>query len=89
MTRLILAVAVTIAIVVFAMANMHFVVLSLVVGTPVQIRLVFLLMSCFLAGVISAWFFMIVRKMRLRRRSPKKLARRGEPGKLEKQLEAD
>jgi uncharacterized integral membrane protein len=89
MTRLILAVAVTIAIVVFAMANMHFVVLSLVVGPPVQIRLVFLLMSCFLAGVISFWFFLMVRKLRMRRRSAKTPAAREKSGGLEEQLDLD
>ena len=89
MTRLILAVVVTIAVVVFAMANMHFVVLSLVVGPPVQIRLVFLLMSCFLAGVISFWFFLMVRKIRSRQRFGKASEAREKPGELEGQIDVD
>jgi uncharacterized integral membrane protein len=89
MARLILAIAVTIAIVVFAMANMHFVALSLVVGQPVQIRLIFLLMSCFAAGAISFWFFLMVRKMRVRRRSARGSAAREKPGGLEEQLDLE
>jgi len=82
-TRLILAVLITIAVVVFAMANMHFVVLSLVFGPPLQMRLIFLLMSAFAAGIITASFVMMVRKIRLKRSVKREPVRREELAELE------
>ncbi|MBN2496099.1 MAG: DUF1049 domain-containing protein [Deltaproteobacteria bacterium] len=89
MARLFLVVAITIATVAFAMANMHFVALSPVIGQPVQIRLIFLLVCCFLAGMFSTWFCMMVRKIRMKRRSVQASARREMRSDFERQLEME
>ena len=68
MIRLIIAVAGTAVAVVFVMANTHSVELSLVFGSPVEVRLIFLLMSTFLLGVLVSSFVGMISKLRLKRR---------------------
>lgn len=68
MFRLILAVVATISAVVFVMANTHEVELSFVIGAPVQVRLIFLLMLTFLAGLITSWLWGLISQVRWRRR---------------------
>jgi uncharacterized integral membrane protein len=71
MLRLLLAVVVTVAVVVFVMMNMHHVTLSFVVGPPVKIRLIFLLLSTYVVGIVTAAFVTMIWKLRMdkRRRS--------------------
>jgi len=68
MIRLIVAVVGTAIAVVFVMANTHHVELSLVFGSPVEVRLIFLLMSTFLLGVLVSSFLGMISKVRLKRR---------------------
>jgi uncharacterized integral membrane protein len=71
MARLILLMAATVIVVVFAMSNMRDVKLSLVFGEPVEIRLTFLLGVTYVAGVVSTVFYQMIvavnRKAELRR----------------------
>lgn len=60
MVRLALAVLITIVIVVFSIANSHHVPLSLVVGKPVEIRLIFLLMCTFFTGMVVPIFHRLI-----------------------------
>lgn len=69
MVRLVVAVALTVAFVSFAMGNTHHVTLSFVVGKPVRVRMIFLLLSTFLIGVTFSMFVALVKKARLRRRA--------------------
>jgi len=68
MIRLLIAVVLTFAGATFAMANTHHVPLSLLVAEPVEIRLIFLLMTTFLAGVLFASFSVLIRSANRRRR---------------------
>ena len=63
MIRLILAVLATIVIVVFAISNSHHVDLSLAVGKPVEIRLIFLLLSAFIVGMAVSVFYRLFRRL--------------------------
>ncbi|MCU0694872.1 MAG: hypothetical protein MUF54_26155 [Polyangiaceae bacterium] len=63
MARLILVVLITIVVVVLAMANMHHVELSLVVGRPAQVSATFLVASAYAAGVVSTVLWSMVRKL--------------------------
>jgi uncharacterized integral membrane protein len=67
MVRLILAVILTILVVLFAMSNTHPVMLSFVVGPPVKVRLIFLLMSAFLVGMLFSGFAAMLHQLRMRR----------------------
>lgn len=67
MFRLVVAVALTIIFVAFIMMNTHHVGLSMVVGEPVKIRLIFLLLAAFALGMMSASFYAMVRQVRRRR----------------------
>ncbi len=68
MLRLLLAMVATVTVVVFVMVNSHHVALSVVVGPPVKIRLIFLLMLTFILGsLVTAFGGMFVR-LRVRRR---------------------
>jgi uncharacterized integral membrane protein len=69
MIRLLLAVLVTVAVVTFAMVNTHMVVLSFVFGPPVKVRLIFLLMSAFLLGMIFLGFLIMAWRLRDRGRA--------------------
>jgi uncharacterized integral membrane protein len=69
MTRLLTAVIATILVVAFVMMNMHVVTISLVVGPPVQIRLIYLLVTAFIIGMLSATFVKMVQRLRQRRRA--------------------
>jgi uncharacterized integral membrane protein len=68
MFRLILAIVATVSAVVFVMANTHRVELSFVVGSPVRVRLIFLLMLTFLAGLITTWLWGLIAQVRWSRR---------------------
>lgn len=57
MGRLILLVAVTVIVVVFAMSNTQDVQLSLVFGQPVQIRLIVLLVATYASGIVTSFFY--------------------------------
>ncbi len=68
MLRLVLSVLITIVFVAFVMMNTHHVALSVVVGEPVKIRLIFLLLATFVLGIMSSSFFIMVRQVRQRKR---------------------
>ena len=63
MSKLALAVLVTIGIVAFSIANSTHVQLSFVVGRPVQIRLIFLLICAFFVGMAVPVFHRLVRRL--------------------------
>lgn len=69
MFRLAFAVLLTILVVAFAMSNTHPVTLSFVLGPPVKIRLIFLMMSTFLLGMLFFGLAAMVLKLRIRRQS--------------------
>ncbi len=84
MMRLFLAILVTVLTVVFIMANTHDVELDVVFGTPVRIRLIFLLLSTFILGVVVSSLFGMVAKVRFKRRILREVERmsaqpQGEP----------
>lgn len=66
MIRLFLAVVTTVIVVTFAMMNTHPVTLSFIFGPPVKVRLIFLMMSSFLVGMLFVGFFTMVWRLRLR-----------------------
>jgi uncharacterized integral membrane protein len=66
MIRLAVAVSLTFLLVAFAMSNTHQVVLSFVIGRPVQVRLIFLMMSSFLGGMLFSGLLMMALKLRTR-----------------------
>ncbi|GAB4284459.1 MAG: hypothetical protein Kow0092_38870 [Deferrisomatales bacterium] len=61
MLRLIFAVLGTIVAVAFFMANTHPVAVSFVFGPPVPVRLIFLLLTAYGAGLLTAFFYLMVR----------------------------
>ncbi len=63
MIRLALAVFATIAIVVFAISNSHRVNLSCMVGPGVEVRLIFLLLVAFLAGMTVPVFYGLIHRL--------------------------
>ncbi len=69
MTRLIVAIAATVLIVGFAVANTHHVDLSLVFGAPVQVRLIFLLASTFSLGALTGILVRLIAEVRKERRA--------------------
>ena len=73
--KLMLAFLVVIALVAFALANMHYTFVSFIVGSPVQIRLIVLLLSAFLLGAITAFFFHVARRFRLGSRASRHILR--------------
>jgi uncharacterized integral membrane protein len=68
MLQLVLAVAVTITIVLFGLANSHDVELSYIIGEPIRIRMIFLLFCVFFAGWITAYFYQMIVQVNRRRR---------------------
>jgi len=68
MFRLILAIVATVSAVVFVMANTHQVEISFVLGAPARVRLIFLLMVTFLAGLITSWLWGLIAHVRWRSR---------------------
>jgi|GEM_PF-3340244 uncharacterized integral membrane protein len=83
MLRLVLTVVGTIALVTFAMSNSHHVGLSVVLGAPVRIRLVFLLLVTFFVGMSIPLFYSTVKHMRAsqrRKRAKKMAAKRSQAG---------
>lgn len=72
MWRLVSAVALTVVVVAFSMANGHHVELGYLVGGPVRIRLIFLLWIAFGAGFLLTTFYSMAvraRRERARRRA--------------------
>lgn len=69
MTRLVLTILATILVVAFAMVNTQHVELSFVFGAPVQVRLVFLLASSFVAGMVCVVFLQLLGTVRARARA--------------------
>lgn len=63
MTKLALTVLATIVIVVFAISNSHHVDLSCGVGKPVEIRLIFLLLTAFIVGMAVPVFYRLIRRL--------------------------
>lgn len=63
MIKLALAVLATIVIVVFCISNSHHVDLSCGVGKPIQIRLIFLLLSAFIIGMAVPVFYRLIRRL--------------------------
>jgi len=68
MFRLVMAMAATVSAVVFVMANTHHVKISFAFGSPVQVRLIFLLMVTFFAGAVASGFFSMISRLRFRHR---------------------
>lgn len=68
MFRLVMAMAATVSAVVFVMANTHHVKISFAFGSPVKVRLIFLLMVTFFAGAVVSGFFSMISKLRFRYR---------------------
>lgn len=75
MMRLLLAILVTVLTVVFTMANTHDVELDVVFGTPVRIRLIFLLLSTFILGIVVSSLFSMVANVRFKRRLYREMER--------------
>ena len=73
---LIIAIAITVAI--FAIANLHYTVVSLVIGSPVEIRMIVLLMSAYLAGVVTILLYFMVRRVRRTSTAGRALLERGD-----------
>jgi uncharacterized integral membrane protein len=69
MVRLFTAVVLTVFLVAFAMSNMHPVRLSLLVGPPVKVRLIFLMMSTFLLGMLFLGLMAMAFRLRVRHQS--------------------
>lgn len=63
MAQLIIAILMTIVVVVFSISNSHHVELSFVVGKPVEVRLVFLLMSTFFIGMVAPIFYQLFQRL--------------------------
>ncbi len=63
MIKLALVVLTTIAIVVFAISNSHHVDLSLAVGKSIEVRLIFLLLSAFIIGMMVPVFYRLFRRL--------------------------
>ena len=72
MVQLFFAIVATVVVVVFAMANTHHVQLSFALGAPFHVRLITLLVVAYAGGLITAWFYTMIVKVRrnseLRRR---------------------
>ena len=68
MKRLILSITATVILVGFAMANTHHVALSFVIGAPVEIRMIFLVLTTLLVGMAIPVGYQVVRRARLSRR---------------------
>lgn len=64
LVRLVIATALTVLIVIFAMGNAHHVEMGLVFGKPLEIRLIFLLAIAYVAGVVTTAFFVAIRNVR-------------------------
>ena len=67
MVRLITAVALTVVVVAFSMANAHHVELGYLVGEPVRIRLVFLLWVAFGVGFLGTTLYAMAVRVRRER----------------------
>jgi uncharacterized integral membrane protein len=68
MVRLLAAIVFTVLAVAFSMANMDRVKLDFVVLPPTQVRLFFLLLIAFIAGILFSTFVSMVLRLRLRTR---------------------
>ncbi len=79
MFRLFAAILATVSAVVFIMANTHHVRISFVVGSPVQIRLIFLLMITFVAGAVASGFLTMISKLRFHWHVTRQVRRGAEP----------
>ncbi len=63
MVKLVLAVLLTIVIVVFSISNSHHVDLSFALGDPIQVRLIFLLLSALILGMAIPVFYRLIRHL--------------------------
>jgi uncharacterized integral membrane protein len=63
MVKLVFVIFGTVVMVVFAMANTHHAELSFVVGKPAEVRVIFLLGSAYLAGVVSTVLWTMARNI--------------------------
>ena len=68
MLQLIVAVVLTVAVVLFGMANSHHVELSYVWGEPIRIRMIFLLAIAFLAGAVTSYLYQMANRVSRRSR---------------------
>lgn len=72
MWRLLTTIIGTAAVVAFAVANTHHVEMSIVIGAPIRVRLIFLLMSTFAVGsfaTVLCWQIMALRNRLAERRA--------------------
>jgi uncharacterized integral membrane protein len=72
MIRLVLVLLATILVVAFFVMNLHPVTLSLVVGPPVQIRLIFLIITAFILGLIGGAVFKFVTARYVKPKRPRR-----------------
>jgi uncharacterized integral membrane protein len=61
--RLVVATALTVLVVIFAMGNAHRVEMGLVFGKPLEIRLIFLLAIAYACGVVTTLFWIAIRNV--------------------------
>ncbi len=85
MIRLALAVFATIAIVVFAISNSHHVNLSCMVGPAVEVRLIFLLLTAFVAGMAVPIFYGLIHRLE----REKQLRRENELRRIAERIDPD
>jgi uncharacterized integral membrane protein len=64
MIRLIVAIGLTVAVVIFVMMNTHHVTLSFVFGGPVKVRLIFLMMMTFFGGMLTTSLIAMIWRLR-------------------------
>ena len=76
MVRLFAAIVLTVAGVAFTIANTHHVPLSFVFGNAVHVRMIFLLLSVYICGVVTAVIWQqvtVVKQKQFERRMPAQL----------------
>jgi uncharacterized integral membrane protein len=69
MIRLVAGVLFAIVVVSFVMMNLHPVGISLIFGPPLQVRLIYLLVTAFLVGLLSGTLIKLLQRARSRRRA--------------------
>ena len=64
MFQLIILVVIVVFVTIFAMDNLHHVELGIIAGKPVQVRMVFLLLTCYLLGFFSSSVLSLYKRAR-------------------------
>lgn len=66
MARIVLTILATVAFVAFALSNTERVEVSFVIGEPIETRLIFLLVTSFACGALSASFYQMIQETKRR-----------------------